>query len=83
MIVSELSAAGFDDVRVERLSLPSPTTSHAVASAFLLGSPLRAEVEQRALTSEGCAPSVEAALTRTLGGDSFALPTAGLLITAR
>jgi ubiquinone/menaquinone biosynthesis C-methylase UbiE len=48
VIVSDIGGAGFDDVRLETITLTSPPATAAdVAVGFCTGTPLRAEIEAR------------------------------------
>jgi ubiquinone/menaquinone biosynthesis C-methylase UbiE len=85
VIAAALSAAGFGDVRIEAVALPTPVLSAADAARGLcLGSPLRGEIEARG--ADRLAPATAAAaeaLQARFGTAPFSAPAEALVVTAR
>lgn len=85
VITAALSAAGFADVQVETVALPTPAASAADAARGLcLGSPLRGEIEARGPDRlEPAAQAAAEALEARFGAGRIAPPGQALVVTAR
>lgn len=84
-IERELGAAGFGTVAIERVELPSRSPSPAgPARGFVMGSPLRMEVEARAPDRlEAVADAATKAVADVFGNGPIAATMAALVVTAR
>lgn len=84
VITSALTDAGFHDVRIETVALPTPTASPADAARGLcLGSPLRGEIEARGADKlEAAAQAAAEALQARFGAGRFSAPGQALVVTA-
>ncbi|MFT5423649.1 MAG: SAM-dependent methyltransferase [Phycisphaerales bacterium] len=86
-MVRDLQAAGFDEVVVSVLARPCCAESAASAvGAYLTGSPLRRQVEERGLLETGGAAAVRAMAERYAGGDeaaAFEVPMQAVVFEAR
>lgn len=84
-IERDLAAAGFDDVSIERIELPTRAPSPEFpAKGFVLGSPLRMEIEERAPGRlESAADIAEKAVAERFGGGSLESTMAAMVVSAR
>jgi ubiquinone/menaquinone biosynthesis C-methylase UbiE len=83
-IRADLSAAGFDDVRIETVELMSRAPSaRDAAIGFVQGTPMRSEIEKRdpAMLTVATEAATEA-LRQFEGSDGFEAPTSALIVTA-
>lgn len=70
-IESDLRAAGFEDVELETLELPTRVVARDAAQGMVLGSPFRAEIERRDPSAlERAVDAVTAALSQWDGEDA-------------
>ena len=83
VIRTELAAAGFGEVAIETVTLPSRTTHRDPAVGFCQGSPVRNEIEARAPQElEAATEAVAAAVASQFGTGSIEAPMQALVITA-
>jgi ubiquinone/menaquinone biosynthesis C-methylase UbiE len=83
VIRAELAAAGFGDVAIETVTLPSRATHRDPAIGFCQGSPMRGEIEARA--TEGLQAATEvaaAAVAAQFGTGPIEAPMQALVIVA-
>ena len=84
-IERDLTAAGFEDMSIERVELPcrAPSPEYP-AKGFVMGSPLRMEIEERAPgTLESVAVAAERAVTEQFGAGPLDTTMAAMVVTAR
>ena len=84
-IEHDLLEAGFTDIQFETLKLHSMprTTARDAASGFVLGSPLRAEIEQRGASGlQRTVDAAEQALSQLNGPDGFESALSAHIVTA-
>jgi ubiquinone/menaquinone biosynthesis C-methylase UbiE len=83
VIRAELAAAGFGDVAIETVTLPSRTTHRDPAVGFCQGSPVRNEIEARAPQElEAATEAVAAAVAAEFGTGPIEAPMQALMIVA-
>lgn len=84
-IERDLAAAGFEDVAIERVEMPSRAPSPDYpAKGFVLGSPLRIEVEERAPSGlDAAAATAEQAVAKQFGDGPLDSTMAALVVVAR
>ena len=84
-VIAEAEAGGFASVSVERVTLPHPRVPAAhAAEGMVLGSPLRAEVEERGpgAIDKALAEATRAVETLTDGNGAIAADMTALIVTA-
>lgn len=84
-IEQELGAAGFEDWTIERVEFPcrAPSAEYP-AKGFVMGSPLRMEIEQRAPGRlEDIAAAAERAVAEQFGSGQLDSTMAAMVVTAR
>ena len=83
VIRDELAQAGFRDVTIDTVTLPSRGTPRDPAIGFCQGSPMRAEIEARdAAGLQKATDAVEAAVTAAFGSGKIEAPMQALVVTA-
>lgn len=84
-IRADLAAAGFGDVSIDTMTLPSRAASaHDAATGFCQGTPLRGEIEARAPGGlQGATDAVAAALAARYGSGVIEAPMQAHVVTAR
>lgn len=84
-IERDLTAAGFDEFSIERVELPcrAPSPDYP-AKGFVMGSPLRVEIEERApVKLEEIAEAAERAVAEQFGSGSLDTTMAAMVVSAR
>lgn len=84
-IERDLTAAGFEDMSIERVELPcrAPSPEYP-AKGFVMGSPLRMEIEERAPgTLDDVAKAVERAVAEQFGSGPIDSTMAAMVVSAR
>lgn len=74
-IERDLTAAGYEDIRIEPANGTSRTTAHDGAVAYCHGTPLRGEIEQSSLGLERATVIATEALEARFGSATFDAPT--------
>ena len=84
-IERDLTAAGFESLSIERVELPSRAPScEYPAKGFVMGSPLRMEIEERAPgTLDEVADAVERAVAEQFGSGPLETTMAAMVVAAR
>jgi ubiquinone/menaquinone biosynthesis C-methylase UbiE len=83
VLEGDLRAAGFAEVRIERMTGTCRCTARDGAVAYCQGTPLRGAIEQSSLPLEGATDIAEKALEAQFGEGPFDTPTAWFQATAR
>jgi len=81
-IEHDLSAAGYDDIRIESMDGTSRSTARDGAVAYCQGTPLRGEIEQSSLGLEQATVIATAALEARFGSGTFDAPTRWFQVSA-
>ncbi len=81
-IDAELSAAGYDEIRIEAMDGTSRSTAHDGAVAYCQGTPLRGEIEQSSLDLERATVIATQALEARFGPGRFDAPTRWFQVSA-
>ena len=84
-IERDLTAAGFEDMSIERVEFPcrAPSAEYP-ARGFVMGSPLRMEIEERAPgTLEDVADAAERAVAERFGSGPIESTMAAMVVSAR
>lgn len=83
-IREELATAGFSDVTIDIVTLPSRATARDPAIGFCQGSPMRAEIEARdAQGLQKATDAAAAAVAAAFGAGAIEAPMQALIVTAR